>query len=210
MRGVKYIIFDFDGTIVDSFYYICDIIFHEANKRGIKVSKEKVRDYVRNKSIWNIMKEFKISKLKASFIVWKERRRLLAREVENMKIFNGIGEVFKKLKEKGVGLGIISTNKKENVLGFLKRWGLDDLFDFVYKTSLFGKERVLKKVLKKRKLKAEDVLYIGDEVRDVEGARKAGVKCCAVTWGFNSEKLLRIVNPNFIVRKPGEILKILD
>ena len=51
---------------------------------------------------------------------------------------------------------------------------------------------------------------IGDETRDVTGARQAGIKSIAVTWGINSEKLLRRKKPTFVLKKPRELIDLLS
>src|SRR5574344_536728 len=65
-----------------------------------------------------------------------------------------------------------------------------DMFKYVYsEKSLFGKEKGIKKLLKERKLKKDEIIYIGDEVRDWEACQKVGVKMIGVSWGFNDKKL---------------------
>jgi len=54
------------------------------------------------------------------------------------------------------------------------------------------------------------VIYIGDEIRDVHAAQKAGVESGTVTWGFNSQELLSSANPDHIWGKPEEILAFFD
>jgi len=70
---------------------------------------------------------------------------------------------------------------------------------------LFGKGKALKRILRAEKLERADVLYVGDEVRDIEAAQRAGVKCAAVTWGFHAADLLRTANPDFVLETPGEL-----
>jgi phosphoglycolate phosphatase len=72
--------------------------------------------------------------------------------------------------------------------------------------TLFGKQRALKKILKVYELSASEVLYIGDEVRDIEGAKKAGVASGAVTWGYNDEELLLEHEPDVMFNSPQDLL----
>jgi phosphoglycolate phosphatase-like HAD superfamily hydrolase len=53
------------------------------------------------------------------------------------------------------------------------------------------------------------VLDVGDEVRDIETARQAGVAVAAVTWGFNSRELLARHAPDYLVERPEPILSLL-
>ena len=56
---------------------------------------------------------------------------------------------------------------------------------------------------------SSDVLYVGDETRDIEAAREAGLAMTAVTWGYNSEQALSALGPQHIVRSPGELLELM-
>ena len=73
---------------------------------------------------------------------------------------------------------------------------------------MFGKHRSLKRLLKTYHMKPAETIYIGDEVRDIEACRKAKVQIIAVTWGFNSKRILERAKPDFIADKPEDIVKI--
>ena len=60
----------------------------------------------------------------------------------------------------------------------------------------------------KQALHPSNVLYVGDEVRDIEAAKKAGIRIAAVTWGYNSKKALEAYKPDYLVTKPEELLQI--
>ena len=74
------------------------------------------------------------------------------------------------------------------------------------KSSLFGKHRTLKRFMKTCNLSTNDVVYIGDEARDIEAAHRVGMRIIAVGWGFNSEQRLRAQNPDVFIAKPEELL----
>jgi len=59
------------------------------------------------------------------------------------------------------------------------------------------------------KLYTEDVIYIGDEVRDIEAARAAGIKIASVTWGYNLESILTENKPDYIVTQPRDLLNLM-
>jgi phosphoglycolate phosphatase-like HAD superfamily hydrolase len=58
-------------------------------------------------------------------------------------------------------------------------------------------------------LPARDVVYVGDEVRDIEAGRQAGVAVAAMTWGFNDRALLARHCPDYLVERPEELLQLL-
>jgi phosphoglycolate phosphatase-like HAD superfamily hydrolase len=88
--------------------------------------------------------------------------------------------------------------------------GLRELFSFIYSgTALFGKHKVLRKFLRKNNLAPEDVIYVGDETRDIEASMKIRIKVVAVSWGFNSAQALAAQNPDFLIHHPRELVEVL-
>ena len=75
-------------------------------------------------------------------------------------------------------------------------------------TSIFGKHTTLKRLIKKYDLVKKEVIYIGDEIRDIEACKKAGIECIVVTWGYNSRKALQQQNPDYMIDRPADLLKI--
>ena len=63
-------------------------------------------------------------------------------------------------------------------------------------------------ILRQKQLKTQDVIYVGDETRDIEASKKAHIKVVSVTWGFNSEKALVKQNPDFLIHHPLELVEV--
>ena len=63
--------------------------------------------------------------------------------------------------------------------------------------------------MEKHNLKPQEIIYVGDEVRDIQACKKIGVKIIAVSWGYNSKEILDREKPDYLVNKPIEIPKIL-
>ncbi len=110
------------------------------------------------------------------------------------------------LRKQSDHFGILTSNSVENVELFLKHHGLQDVFSFVSSTSkLTGKAKHLRSICRTFSIEADDIIYIGDEIRDVKAAKKAGVPVAAVGWGFNSPEALVGANPNFLFHEPTEL-----
>jgi phosphoglycolate phosphatase-like HAD superfamily hydrolase len=73
-------------------------------------------------------------------------------------------------------------------------------------SRLLGKQRGLRRVLRQTALAAHDVLYIGDEVRDITAAQDVGLDVAAVTWGVNSRSLLAQHSPSQLIDRPEQLL----
>jgi len=207
-KKIKAIVFDLDGTIADTFH----IGIEAANSLAGKYKYEPIKDspVIRDLSF----KEFLTSHLKLGrirLILWaREIRRIISKRYDGVKIFPGIQDTLKELN-KTYSLGILTSNTTQNTLKILEDNGIGDLFSFMYTNcSAFGKSRHLKKLLKTEKYKREEILYVGDEIRDIDSCRKAGVSIIAVTWGANSEKTLKEAPANYYAHKPWDIVDILN
>ncbi|MFH1223843.1 MAG: HAD hydrolase-like protein [Pseudomonadota bacterium] len=203
---LKAIIFDLDGTIADSFH----IGLAAANELAEKYKYQTIHDspVIRDLSF----KEFLVSHLKLGgirLILWaREVRRILNQKNDDVKIFSGIKDMLIELS-KHYRLGILTSNSTINVLKILKNNEIDNFFNFMYtKCPPFGKSRHLKKLIRRECYSKLDVVYVGDEIRDIDSCIIAGVPIIAVTWGANSEKILRETGANYYAVKPWDIVTI--
>ena len=76
-------------------------------------------------------------------------------------------------------------------------------------TTIWSKHHSLAKLIKSRGFLRENVLYIGDETRDISAARKCGIRSVAVSWGYNSRKALSADSPDYLVETPEKFLELL-
>ncbi len=60
------------------------------------------------------------------------------------------------------------------------------------------------------KINLNDVVYIGDEHRDIEACKKAQIRIISVTWGIDPLTLLKKANPDYIVETPGDLVKVIQ
>ncbi|MDY6806536.1 MAG: HAD-IA family hydrolase [Cyanobacteriota bacterium] len=205
----KTIIFDFDGTLADTFETIVSITNRLSVKFGYEpVSKEEIPK-LKNLSSREIVQKSGISFFKIPFLIRMLKKELKNRMIE-VSLFPGIKELILDLKAEGYSVGILTSNSRENVKALMAANGLENSFDFIDPSAkLFGKHKSIAKLLKREKLKREDVVYVGDETRDLDGAKKAGVRAIAVSWGFNSPEALTRHNPDFLASNPQELMEFL-
>jgi HAD superfamily hydrolase (TIGR01509 family) len=196
------LIFDFDGTICDSLSIVEKILkksFPELNDPPFSTA------HVREIGTKELIKRSKLPKHKIPSLLTVGRREM-SKYIPKLKSFPHLKTVLKTLS-KNHSLSILTTNSVENVQSFLYKNKLDKFFKFIHSELAFlGKHRKLKKVISKYHLDPQQTLYIGDETRDIEAAKKAGIKSVAVTWGYEARKLLKHSNPNVIVSNPRQLL----
>ena len=204
---MKALIFDFDGTIAKTY----PILIEYAEELNRKYGKNQINPA----EIKNI--GLKASILKAEIPFWKmpalirDIKEIINQRIAlDVKVTEGLSEVIK-LASKKYNLGIVSSNSKNSIDIFLKKNKLDKYFKFVFsESSIFGKHLVLSRMCKKYNLIPKDTYYVGDEDRDIVAAKKSGLITIAVTWGFNSEKLLKSHNPDYLIGFPKQLREILS
>lgn len=203
------LIFDFDGTLADSRQTLLEIANNLALEFGFDRVTEDEMLRLSNLSSRDIFYQSPIPSYKIPFLLRRVKKEL-NQKIATLKPFDGIKEALNNLKKEGYILGIVTSNLKENVLDFLNNNNLEKYFDFVYSAStLFGKHIILKKIIKKHHLPVEKTIYVGDETRDIEAAKKTKIKVVSVTWGFNSVSVLAEHKPDFLINTPQELTKII-
>jgi len=196
------LIFDFDGTIADTLTFVRTIF-------NFPEMKDVDWEGLKNRESREVFRNLGISMTELPFVL-KKVRGIIHKEIGRIKPIRGMPETLFKIKESSPQLGILTSAPKETVEKFLQINNLN-LFDFIYSEgNIFNKARKLSNLLKERNFNPQHVFYVGDETRDVEAARKAGVKTIAVTWGFNGEKILKKQKPDYLARKPEELIALLD
>src|SRR3989344_729732 len=204
----KVVIFDFDGTLADTFPITSEIFKTIIKEYGYKeISNEDIQK-LREMTPIQIISHFKFPIWKVPELIGKVRDKT-ADFVEHIKPFKGIKQMLIGLKNKNVKLGILTSNSKKIVDVFLKHKEFPK-FEFIEsELNLFKKPDHLKKVISKYKFKKDEVIYVGDEVRDINAAKHAGIDVAAVTWGYNKKQILQKNNPTYLVDSTKEIQGIL-
>ncbi|MBN1162452.1 HAD-IIIA family hydrolase [Patescibacteria group bacterium] len=205
---LKLVVFDFDGTLADTFSYVIKYLKKITIKEGIDVDLENNEfiEEMMNYHVRDLLKRFNISLVRVPKIL-REVRRVMYKDIDEIEMFEGMKDALAEMKNMGLDLGILTSNSKRFVETFLKSKDAAQFFDFVHSEgNLFGKDRVLKKLVKKTGLKKSEVVYVGDEARDIEACKKAGITCISVEWGFNNKYALDEHEADYIVDSPEELL----
>jgi phosphoglycolate phosphatase len=195
---------DFDGTLADSFGGLVRIYNGLAVRHGFRPVEDPAA--VRGLSLPALLRAHKIPLRKLPLLV----RQVLAaqrHEAAGLRLFDGIADVLRALRQVGAGLVVLSSNAEANIRACLRANGVEELFAAVvgYR-RLFGKGRALRRLVRGQGVDRRRVLYVGDEVRDIEAARQAGVDSAAVTWGFQTRPALAALGPTYLFDAPTQIL----
>lgn len=192
---VNKIIFDFDGTLADTFDQQVKLI----KEIRPETSQEEVNRF-REIGATALVKEMKLPL--SQLIVMTNKISLRHREVvKKAKAFTGIKSLIADLRKKKVRVEVLTSNRSKNVKIWLEDKGIvvDKVIGGI---GIFGKDKKLKTL-------KGDFIYVGDEIRDIEACRKVGVKIIAVSWGFNSKKALMKAKPDYLVERVTDLRKLL-
>ena len=167
---LKTVIFDFDGTIADTVDTAAEILNDLSAKYGYEKVTDEENKEMRDFTVKEMFEKKNISFYKLPFMMYDVKKEL-NNHIANLKPIKGIGHTLKELKKRDYKLAIITSNSKENVQLFLDNSNLS-LFDDIYTGStIFGKARVIQGFLKKNNVNQKEVIYIGDEIRDIEAKK---------------------------------------
>jgi phosphoglycolate phosphatase len=204
----KLVVWDFDGTLVDSLQVTLGIFNRLAGELRYRPIDDP--EAARAMTTRQFLRHHGISLWRLPRLV-RKFHAAAAEEAEKLKMYAGLPEALSALCAGGVRLGILSSNKEDNIRRCLRVNGAEEHFAFVVGyPRLFGKGKALRRILRAERTERADVLYVGDEVRDIEAARKAGVASAAVTWGFHAESLLRANGPDHVVADPAKLCEVIE
>ncbi|USX26826.1 HAD hydrolase-like protein [Oxalobacteraceae bacterium OTU3CINTB1] len=201
----KLIIFDFDGTLADTFPSFVRVFDQAADKYRFKRLDRERQSVLRGLDARQIMAHHDIPLWKVPAIARFMRARM-ADDIANIKLFAGIDRMLRALQAQGVTLTIVTSNSPGNVRAILGP-ELMALFRHVEcGASLFGKPSKIRKVLAATGVAPEQAMLIGDEIRDAKAAADTGIGFGAVAWGFNDVDALAAQHPQRIFRHVDDLL----
>jgi len=124
------------------------------------------------------------------------------------KCFTGIKDLLFNLRSAGVRMIVLSSNNREHLESDMEEFGLGGIFEEV-NDNVHNKADNIKEILERNSFNPEETIFVGDTTHEVEAGKSAGVKTCAVTWGFSPKEKLKKSGPDFVVSNPKELESII-
>ena len=202
----KTLVFDFDGTLCDSYLAALQSFNALAEEYGYRVVPEEMFPSFRDLTSKDMVGFMGINPSIFAEVTQRVLSQLHLR-IHELQPFPGIAKTLHELRRQGHQLGVLTSNSETNVTQFGKQHQLE--FDFIYgESSVFGKHENLQKMLRDLGTSSGQTLYVGDETRDIEAAHKAGLPVIAVSWGFNTPQVLERHRPDWMIHTPEELLSL--
>jgi len=208
MRLIDLVIFDLDGTLVDS---ASDIAI-QVNKlllrlRGKGASLEEIRKSIGNGARSLLMNFFKPEELEQALELFLSNYR--AEPVVYTKPYEGIMETLKGLVERGVFLAVATNKPHDITLKVLEKLNMLDFFHEVIGADILPEKKPspmpLLEIAKRLKVEPAKALMVGDSKTDIEAGIRAGMKTAHVSWGYKPLE----ITPDYTLTHPYQLLELI-
>jgi len=198
------IIFDFDGTLADSFPWVISVMDQLADRYKFKRLDKSQIETLRGYDVRKLIKDYQVPSWRIPFI-GKHLRKLMSENIHHIQLFEGIPALLHSLVDQGAVLAVLSSNSCQNIHQVL---GPENAALFSYYecgVSIFGKSAKIRKLLKKSGMQPDEAILIGDEIRDLEAARIIPIASGAVSWGYARVEALQARAPSELFASVAEI-----
>ena len=210
----KLVVFDLDGTLVDSIFDLGNAVNFALEKHSLPLHP--MADYYTfvGNGMEDLVRRSMGNKGSDDELYLRVRKdfdaHYNAHSNDNTVAYDGITELLENLKEKGIKTAVLTNKAQEYVGDILIKCFPDITFDLYYGQRQ-GVERkphpqAFDMLLKELDVSKADCLYIGDSEVDVKTAINAEVDLVAVTWGYRSIEILKEAGAENIANTPKEIL----
>jgi phosphoglycolate phosphatase len=197
-------ILDLDGTLADSVPWFRGHVNDVADRFGFSRVTEADIAELRRTGPREALERLNVPRWKVPLIA-RHMRRLKAAHLDAIPLFPGAGAMLQALQAGGVRLALVSSDTQANARAQLGAANSALFSDFACGASLFGKAAKFRAVVRRAGITPARVIAIGDEVRDIEAARAAGIACGAVTWGYSAPDTLRALCPDLLFERMEDI-----
>ncbi len=206
MRNYDLAIFDFDGTLANTFPWFESVLNEAAERFSFRPVDVADRDVLRASSPRQILAHLGLPLWKVPLVSNHMRTRMAA-DLHKLSLFDGVPRMLAGLSSAGVRPVIVSSNAKSNILTMLGPETAAHILDYECGASMFGKASRIKKVLARAKVAPSRALLVGDEIRDAEAARASSVAFGAVVWGYSAPEALRAQGPAHVFETVDDVVR---
>jgi phosphoglycolate phosphatase len=205
MPAPTLVIFDLDGTLADSFPWFVRVLNDVADEfRFRRITDDEIPE-LRRCGPRELLARLEVPLWKVPAIA-RHMRRLKAKHLHEIPLFPGAADMIRALSDAGIRLALVSSDHEANVRRQLGEETASRFQHFDCGAALFGKSAKFTRVRTRANAKPQETLAIGDEIRDIEAARAAKIRCGAVTWGYADAAALRTRNPDHVFETMDEIV----
>lgn len=205
MPRYRMAIFDFDGTLADTFPWFVGVLDQVADRFGFRKVGAELEE-LRGADTRTILERLELPMWKLPRIA-SHMRSLAAQQVDRLRLFDGARATLHALHGAGIEVAVVSSNSADNIRAVLGPETAALVSRFERGASMFGKPAKLKKALRRAGVAPSEAIYLGDELRDGEAARAVGMAFGAVAWGYAKAEALEASGPDRLFHSFDELLR---
>lgn len=215
---VKYIIFDLDGTLVNSIYDLADSMNFVLEQNGYAVHPlESFYYFVGNGTLKLVERALPEDKRTDEEIerVHEQFAEHYSKNYLNKTVpYDGISELLNELENKGIGYAAASNKTDIFTHEIIEKLFPENKFD-----KIMGKKdgnptkpnpKIVYDILSGKDLKDSEILFVGDSNVDIQTGHNANIKSVGCLWGFRDKKELEEAGADFLISSPYELLEIIN
>ncbi len=208
----RHIIFDLDGTLVNSYYGITNSVKYALEGMDrVAEEREKLRKFIGPPLVHTFMKDYDMTREEGDRAVALYREYYTDKGINECELFPGIKELLEYLEKNGADMYIATSKPQKFTEAIIKNLGIDKYFRFVRGVSFSEaeaeKDFLIEDIIEKFGLDKKDAVMIGDTKFDIEAANRVGVTSVGVLYGFGGKEQLK--ESDIIVKEVSELKNIL-
>ncbi len=214
-RTYDAVIFDFDGTLVDTGEGILKSLQFAFEDHGRPIpTAEDLKKFIGPPIYYSFTTFYDVSEDEVGDYIKSYRRRYREKGIYECRLYDGMEETLRALRAGGVKLGIASSKPLHLIYDVMRVVGITELFDAVVGTMLDDSRHEGKADLvdeSRRKLGVEDkrrVLMVGDRYFDIDGAAGAGVDSAGMLYGYGSREEFEAHGATFVLSRASDLLPV--
>lgn len=213
MKGIKLIIFDLDGTLIDAYAAIIRSFNYAMQKLHYPKQSDSV---IRSAVGWgdeNLLKPFVSPKdLRRALGIYRKHHKIAL--IKYSRVFPKVKTLLRRLKEKGYKLAVASNRPTKFSWILIRSLGLKEYFNYVLCADKLknGKPHpeILNKIRQRFLLGPRETLFAGDMALDAQAGRRAKIATIIVTTGSSTKQEIKKEKPYKIISKISELIKLLE
>ena len=215
MAKYDYVIFDFDGTVVDTGEGILKSLQYSFREMGREVPElDDLKKFIGPPIYYSYTTYYGVSEEEVGEYIKKYRERYKVMGIYECELYDGMTQLLDSLKAKGIKIGIASSKPMHLIYSVADYLKITDKFDAIVGVKIDDSNHSSKKQLvldAMTEMGATDkskVLMVGDRLYDIDGAAGAGVDSCGAIWGYGNEEEFREHNATYIAYKTTDVYEL--
>lgn len=219
---VAAVIFDLDGTLIDSIDIYFTIVEKALKRLNLPaVSRNRILAAAESEEFkWELVLPQEVLNRKEEIIdeAWGVINEIAPQMfADNLDLIQGAGDIVENLSSNGLKIGLVTSTQRqylETKMQPLKNAGVDDLFEAIITSDDVKKRKPAPDPLitcaQQLDMKPGNCVYVGDTTTDIKAGKAAGMRTVAVLTGFDEYEALEKEDPDAIIENVQNLLKIID